>query len=410
MPEFLTLIPPQEALEKLFSNFSPKVEVEICATKNSLNRVIAGSIKAEYPLPSFPRTTVDGYAVIAANTHGATDSLPAYLSLVGEVPMGAVPEFEIKANQCAIIHTGGMLPKGADASVMIENTQQMGEGEVEILRAVAKGENILQIGEDVSRGQEVISVGTKLRPAEIGGLMALGVTEVKVAKKPIVGIISSGDEVVPPEDEMLPGQVRDVNSYSLKALVEKAGGEAKNYGIVSDTYDLMKATVKQALDECDLIVITAGSSASTRDLTAQVIDDLGIPGVLVHGVNVRPGKPTILGVCEGKVLIGLPGNPVSALVIAGLFVVPVIEKMTSQSILRPKASIPAKLNLNLSSQAGREDWIAVKLIETGNGIEAEPIFGRSNLIFTLAEADGLIKIPADANGLEAGTQVEVQLM
>lgn len=410
MPEFLTLLPPKEALDKLFEQFSPMMKIERIDTAQSLGRVMAEKITAAYPLPSFPRTTVDGYAVIAANTHGASDTLPAFLTLVGEVPMGGVPDFELKANQCAIIHTGGMLPKGANASVMIENTQKVGNVEVEILRAVAKGENTLQIGEDVAEGQEVIPIGTKLRPAEIGGLMALGVTEVEVAKQPIVGILSSGDEVVPPESEMLPGQVRDVNSYSLKALVEQAGGKPKIYGIVSDTFEAMKATVKLAMEECDLVVITAGSSASTRDLTAQVIDELGDPGVLVHGVNVRPGKPTILGICEGKPMIGLPGNPVSALVIAGLFVVPVIEIMTGQIQTRPRSSVPARLTQNLSSQAGREDWITVRLIESEDGFKAEPIFGRSNLIFTLASADGLVRIPADANGLETGSQVDVWLI
>ncbi len=407
MPEFLTLLPPQDALDKLLSKYSPRLESESCLTSDSLDRIIAESIIASYSLPSFPRTTVDGYAVIAANTHGASESLPAYLTHIGEVPMGDVPDFEILANQCATIHTGGMLPKGANACVMIENTQQVGDGEVEILKAVANGENVLQIGEDVAEGQEVIFKGTKLRPAEIGGLMALGITNVRVAKKPLVGIISSGDEVIPPEEDMRPGQVRDINSYSLKSLVEQSGGLPKNYGIVSDTLESMRDAAKHALEECDLVIITAGSSASTRDLTAQVIDELGEPGVLVHGVNVRPGKPTILGVCEGKPMIGLPGNPVSALVIAGLFVVPIIEKMTGQLQERPKSSVLAKLNLNLSSQTGREDWIAVKLSETDKGFLAEPIFGRSNLIFTLASADGLIRIPPDANGLEIGTLVKV---
>ena len=410
MPEFLELLPPLEALDKLLTNYSPKFELESVLTDNSSGRIIGEPVIASYPLPSFPRTTVDGYAVIASNTHGASESLPAYLTHIGEVPMGDVPNFEIAANQCATIHTGGMLPKGADASVMIENTQRVGDGEIEILRAVAKGENVLQIGEDVSEGQEVILKGKKLRPAEIGGLMALGITKIKVALKPLVGIISSGDEVVEPQDNMNPGQVRDVNSYSLKALVEAAGGIAKNYGIVSDTLESMRLTANLALEECDLVIITAGSSASTRDLTAQVIDELGEPGVLVHGVNVRPGKPTILGTCDGKPMIGLPGNPVSALVIAGLFVVPLIEKMTGQLPGRPKPSVPARLNLNLSSQAGREDWIAVKLIETKEGFLADPIFGRSNLIFTLASADGLIRIPPDANGLEIGAIVNVRLL
>jgi molybdopterin molybdotransferase len=240
--------------------------------------------------------------------------------------------------------------------------------------------------------------------------MALGVTGVQIAKRPRVGIISSGDEVVPPEAQVEPGQVRDVNSYTLGALVAQSGGQPVLCGIAGDDFDALQALVEKALDACDLVVVTAGSSASTRDLTAGVIDSLGEPGVLVHGVNVRPGKPTILGVCAGKPLVGLPGNPVSALVIAGLFVGPVIERLLGLERGRPRPSVPARLALNLASQSGREDWIPVRLVETEAGMTAEPIFGKSNLIFTLARADGLVRIPADANGLAAGTDVEVDLV
>lgn len=377
---------------------------------DALGRVTAEAVVAPYPLPSFPRTTVDGYAVRAVDTHGASDSLPAYLDLAGEVPMGDKPNFTLQSGQCALIHTGGMLPEGADAVVMVEHTQIAREGEVEVLRAVGVGENVLQTGEDVSEGEQVIPAGARLRPAEIGGLMALGVTRVNISRQPRVGIISSGDEVVSPEEEMLPGQVRDVNTYSLGALVEQAGGVAVPYGIVADQFEELQALAAKTLQECDLLVITAGSSASTRDLTAQVINTLGRPGVLVHGVDVRPGKPTILAICDGKAVIGLPGNPVSALVIGRLFVTPLVEALSGLQRKPPRAMMPARLTINLSSQAGREDWIPVALIEKEGMIQAEPIFGKSNLIFTLARADGLIRIPPEANGLGAGELVEVWLL
>jgi molybdopterin molybdotransferase len=240
--------------------------------------------------------------------------------------------------------------------------------------------------------------------------MALGYTKVKVSKPPKVGIISSGDEVLPPEKEIKPGQVRDINTYTLSALVEQTGGFPISYGIVPDSFTEMEAVVRKAHVECDFVVITAGSSASARDMTADVINALGKPGVLVHGVNVRPGKPTILGVCDRKAVIGLPGNPVSALVIAGLFVVPLIEALLGVQARCPKPQVSAELTINLASQAGREDWVAVRLLETPKGFQAEPIFGKSNLIFTLAKADGLIRIPADATGLAAGETIEVWLM
>ena len=410
----------------------------------SLGRVTAEDIFSPHPLPEFTRSTVDGYAVKSKDTFGATDSLPAYLNLIGEVPMGEEPSFEIESGQCALIHTGGMLPKNADAVVMLEYTQSIHHGdhkehrenpqkisvdsvssvaksfEIEIFKSVADGENVIRIGEDVAQNQLVIPKGTLIRPAEIGGLMALGITSLRVANLVKVGIISTGDEVIEPSQQPKMGQVRDINSYTLSALIHKSGGEAKKYGIISDQFETLKEAALKALSECDVVIITAGSSASTRDMTAEVISQLGEPGVLVHGINTRPGKPTILGVCNGKAVIGLPGNPVSALVNGYLFVVPVIEKLLGVTP-KPRASVQAKLTVNLSSQAGREDWFPVKLI--GNrelgfvnrkseivNYEAEPIFGKSNLIFSLASADGLLKIHPDATGLSAGEIVEVMLI
>ncbi len=415
MPEFLTLLPPDEARDKLLAHLpSPEFDSDSIDILHALGRVTAEDIVAPHPLPDFQRTTVDGYAVRAKDTFGATDSLPAYLNLIGEVPMGDSPSFEIGAGQCALIHTGGMLPKGADAVVMLEYTQHIdGAEEIEIFKSVADGENIIHIGEDVAQGQVVIPKGTILRPAEIGGLTALGFMSLRVVKRIGVGLISTGDEVIEPSQTLRPGQVRDINSYTLGALVEKAGGATKRYGIIADQFSALKEAAAQALSECDVVIITAGSSASTRDMTAEVIRQLGEPGVLVHGINTRPGKPTILGVCDGKAVIGLPGNPVSALVNGYLFVVPVIEKLLGM-LPKPRASVRAMLTVNLPSQAGREDWWPVKLIVNRESstvtYKAEPIFGKSNLIFTLASADGLLRIHPDATGLSAGEIVEVVLI
>jgi len=448
MPEFLTLLSPDDAREKLLSHLpasdpaSPSGTMsEQIDVASSLGRVTAEDIRAPHPLPDFRRSTVDGYAVRAKDTFGASDSLPAYLVLMGEVPMGDAPSSTLESGRCMTIHTGGMLPEGADAVVMLEYTQTVGAGsfrsnaEIEISKSVAEGENVIALGEDVAQGQVVQPKGSLMRPAEIGGLMALGITNLRVSKRVRVGLISSGDEVIPPEQSPRPGQVRDINSYTLAALVTKSGGEPVFYGIVGDTFDALKEIAASALTECDLVVITAGSSASTRDMTADVIGSLGQPGVLVHGINTRPGKPTILGVCDGKAVIGLPGNPVSALVNGYLFVVPVIEKLLGANP-RPKATIHARLTVNLPSQAGREDWWPVKLVgpernevkskgsvgksnspstaplrgSAQDEYNADPIFGKSNLIFTLAAADGLLRIPPDATGLSAGESVEVVLL
>lgn len=410
MPEFLELIPPPQAREILLQHMTHHSQGEVVATDAALGRINATAIHAPHPLPTFPRSTVDGFAVRARDTFGCSETLPAYLRLIGEVPMGADASLILTTGQCALIHTGGMLPQGSDAVVMVEHTQQVGDDEIEVLRAVAVGENVLKAGEDVSQGQEVIPAGAPLRAAEIGGLMALGISQILVVRRPRVGIISSGDEVVPPDKEIQPGQVRDINSFSLSALVEQAGGQAVRYGIIPDRLDEIEETASRALNECDLVVITAGSSASTRDLTSQAINRLGTPGVLVHGVNVRPGKPTILAVCQGKAVIGLPGNPVSALVIARLFVVPALQRWLGIRTSKPTPSVPARLSINLPSQAGREDWIPVRLMKEDGTYVAEPVFGKSNLIFSLARADGLIMISADATGLTAGEMVEVFLL
>lgn len=410
MPEFLKLHQPQEALDLWLRNlptFLPHIDV--VDTIHSLGRITASPVISNEMLPAFTRSGVDGYAVIASDTFGASETLPMYLKVIGEVPMGQAPTLSIKPGEAVLIHTGGMVPDGANAVVMLEYTQQTKSGEIEIYKAVAFSENLLLAGEDVKPGDEVIAVGRKMRPAEIGGLLALGIMQVSVAKKPRVGILSSGDEVIPPQHKPQLGQVRDINSYSLGALVQDCGGEAQIYGIVPDRPEELANLMRTALSENDLVLVTAGSSASVRDFTSEVIQGMGQPGVLVHGVNIRPGKPTILAVCDGKPVVGLPGNPVSALVIAELFVRPVIYRLLGMPEIAPRGFVKARLKINLPSLTGREEWVPVRLKRSGQEFTAEPIFFKSNLIFMLATADGLVKILPAATGLDAGEEVSVML-
>jgi molybdopterin molybdotransferase len=333
-----------------------------------------------------------------------------FLELVGEVTMGKSPDFSIEIGKSALIHTGGMLPTGADAVVMLENTRKINQGVLEVIHALAPAENVIQIGEDIAADQVVIPSGTRLRAAEIGGLMALGQLKVKVNCKPLIGILSSGDEVVEPQVEPVMGQVRDINSYSLAAHIEEWGGQPLRLGIIPDRLEDLRTALASALERCDAVLVTAGSSASARDLTSQVIGGMGKPGVLVHGINIKPGKPTILAVCKGKAIIGLPGNPVSALVIARFFVKPLVERLLGYSSIPVEPSISAILTTALSSQSGRENWWPVRLVQTPEGMIAAPIFFKSNLIFTYSQAHGLIKIPADITGVSAGTRVDVFLL
>ena len=399
MPELFTVLTPSDAIQRLFDHTPSVVSAELVPLHEALDRVTAELPVAPGALPAFPRSAMDGYAVRAADTFGASESLPAYLTVVGESPMGRAPAFEIGKGQAVVIHTGGMLPKGADGVVMIERTQKARENEIEVLRAIAVGENVIQIGEDVKAGEALLPTGHRLRPQDLGGLAAAGITQVRVARRPRVAILATGDEVVPADKEPAPGQVRDANTYSLAGLVRRAGGIPIPCGIVPDDFDALVHAARAALDEGDALALSAGSSVSARDMTSQVIDRLGKPGVLVHGVSIKPGKPTILAVCDGKPVFGLPGNPVSVLVVADLFLTPTLWRM--QGLAEPMTirSVRARLARNVASTPGREDYIQVKLVERDGELWAEPIFGKSNLIFTLVKADGLMVVPLDANGV-----------
>jgi molybdopterin molybdotransferase len=407
MTEFLKLLAPDAARNLILERIMPNLTAEIVDTENAYGLVTAEKITAPHSLPNFRRSTVDGYAVKAQDTFGASTSLPAYLKLVGEVLMGQETELEISPAECAKIHTGGMLPVGTSAVVMVEDTQRLNSNEVEIYKPSAVGENIIEIGEDIKSGEILISRNKKIREAEIGGLLAFGITKLSVLKKPIVGLLSTGDEIVSPEMDISPGQVRDINSHTLSVLIAKYGGIPVRHGIVPDQIDRFMEETEKAFRESDMLIITAGSSVSARDYTARVINSLGPPGILVHGINIRPGKPTILAICDGKPVIGLPGNPVSALVITKLFVHPVLQKLLGLSEPGLNPSIEAELSINIPSRAGREDWIPVRVLIDSKGLKAEPVFGKSNLIFTLVKSNGLVKIPVDSNGIDAGEIVEV---
>lgn len=409
MPELFTLVPPDQARDTLFEKLPVAVQSEVVSTVDALDRVTADALRSPMALPAFPRSTVDGYGVQAADTLGATESLPAYLTVVGEVPMGQAAKVEVGAGQTAIVHTGGMIPPGADAVVMVERTQKLDTQDIEVLKPVAVGENIIQVGEDIQEGDAILPAGHRLRSQDLGGLLAVGLTEIPVARRPRVALIATGDEVVPPGEPLGPGQVRDINTYTLAGLVQRAGGIPWSLGIIPDRFEALKAAAQQGLAEADVVIMSAGSSVSVRDMTGDVINELGKPGVLVHGISFRPGKPTVLAVCDGKPVFGLPGNPVSAMVVFELMVTPTLWRW--QGVTQPPepCKVQARLARNVRSVAGREDRIQVRLEQRADGLWADPVFGKSNLIFTMVKADGMIKVPLDKTGLSAGERVEVRL-
>ena len=409
MSEMFTVLPPAEALATLFQQLPAAVRTETIASAEALDRVLAQRALAPHSLPSFPRSTMDGYAVRAADTFGATEQMPAYLELIGEIPMGRASQLCVAPAQAALVYTGGMVPPGADAVVMVERTQKLDASGIEVLRAVAPGENVIGVGEDVREGDRLFEPGHLVRPQDLGGLLALGITSVTVAGKPRVAIISTGDEVVPPGATPGPGQIRDINSYTVAGLVARAGGTPHLAGIIGDDYQALLDAAASALESADVLVISAGSSVSTRDLSAKVINDLGKPGVLVHGVAVKPGKPTILGVCGGKPVIGLPGNPVSAVVVAQLFLVPLLSRLLGLGQAPLRRQVTARLTHNVASVPGREDHVQVSLAERCGELWAEPVFGKSNLIYTLVRSDGTFCVPLNSSGLYQNDQVVVEL-
>jgi molybdopterin molybdotransferase len=410
MSEFFEVLPPDKARAFWWAQVVHRAGVETLKAVDALGRVTALPIKSPEALPAFRRSTVDGYAVRAADTFGASDSLPAYLRVGGEVAMGEAAAVRVTKGAAALIHTGGMIPDGADAVVMVEHTQFFSDDEIEVRRPVASGENVLQVGEDVLPDAEILPAGHLLQPQDIGALLALGLTDgIAVTRKPRVSLFSTGDELVLPQTKHLnPGQIRDINSSTIQALSTQAGANAKIHALVPDQPDALYAALSEAFPDADMLVVTAGSSVSVRDMTAETINRLGKPGVLVHGVAARPGKPTILAVVDGKPVIGLPGNPVSALVMFTLFGVPAISYLLGAGEPRQRRT-HARVTMNVPSAAGREDYVPVCLSDRAGELWAEPVFGKSNLIFTLVGADGLLKVPLNVTGLREGTWGEVVL-
>ena len=408
-PEFFQVTPVADALHLLDAHWGPQAAHESIATEDALARIVAADIHSPEQVPAFRKSTVDGYAVKASDTFGATQALPAFLEVRGELKMGEVPQVDIDGGEALLIHTGGMLPISADAVVMVEYTQAAAETEIEVLRAAAPGENVIQAGEDVAQGSLILPRGHGLRPQDIGGLLAVGITEVDVLRRPRVGILSCGDELVPPEAELLPGKVRDINAYTLSALAQTHGAEPLRLGIAADKLEDYQRRAEAGLAQCDILLLSAGSSVSARDYTRDVINRLGPPGILQHGLATKPGKPTIIAVCQNKPVIGLPGNPVSALLVARQLLPHLIARYTGRRFSSPP-SIRARLSGRVASVSGREDWVAVRLCQQDDGLPlAEPIFGKSNLIFTLIGADGLLGVPLNTGGYDAGSEVDVIL-
>jgi molybdopterin molybdotransferase len=407
------LISVEKALELLLKSTPFKTPVEInLPIEEAYGMILSRDAISPEDLPGFSRSTVDGFAVNSSDTFGATETLPSYLTVKAEILMGEETNYKIEKGEVAKIATGGMLPEGTDAVVMLEHTQQIDENMVEVLKPVAPGENVIQAGEDAQRGEHILKTGHRLRPQDIGALAGLGITDISVYEKPKVSIVSTGDEIVPAHQQLMPGQVRDINSYTLSGLISLAGGIPLRRGIFSDTYDVLRDIVAQSLRDSDMVLISGGSSVGTKDITAQVINDMGKPGVLFHGVSLKPGKPTIGGIIDSFPIFGLPGHPAAVTVSFEILVKPVLEELSGLYKNKPdndKHTVVAKIAKNISSSPGRQEHIAVAIEERNGELWAVPILGKSGLITTLTRADGTFVIPLKKLGVQEGETVKVRL-
>lgn len=389
----------------------PCVGEEVVALDRSVGRILAQDVFSSIDLPEFNRATMDGYAVQARSTFGASESMPALFAVVGSVEMGEVPTVSVKAGEAVRIATGGMLPEGADSVVMVEHTQALDAHTVEVFKSAAPLEYVMEVGEDIRRGEKILVKGSRIRPQEIGVLAALGQAHVPVYKQPVLAIISSGDEIVPVDQTPDLSQLRDVNAHSLAGLISLSGGIPLCLGIAKDDFDQLDRLCRQALAQSDMVLISGGSSVGSRDFTLEVLQGLPDAEILVHGVSISPGKPTILARSREKAVWGLPGQVTSAMVVFHVLVRPALERISglSESELGKSRLVPAVLSRNLASVQGRDDHVRVRLVHQGERLYAEPILGKSGLIHTMVKADGLVRIDRDSEGLDKGAPVEIML-
>ncbi len=395
---------PEEVLDIIKKEFAPLADQEeTVSLADALGRVLAQDIAAEEYVPDFHRSTVDGFAVRASDTFGCSDAIPAILTQRGEVLMGEGADIALRMGDCAAVPTGGAVPMGADAMVMVEYSEDYGDGTIGISKAVAPGTNMIFRGDDVHPGKVILKKGRVLRTQDIGALAAIGRVKVPVARKLRVGVLSTGDELVPPQAHPGAGQVRDVNSPMLEAMLSQFGIQAISYGIVPDEEQLLCETLAKAVSECDAVLLSGGSSVGVKDAACRIMASMG--DILLHGIAIKPGKPTILGKAGVKPLVGLPGHPVAAYFITKLFVLPLLGQLMGRE--GKTYTVPAKITESISANHGRAQYHCCRLEYREDGLWAHPIRGKSGLITTLAGADGYFCIQRDCEGLPEGAAVQV---
>ncbi|MEE8311017.1 MAG: gephyrin-like molybdotransferase Glp [Candidatus Binatia bacterium] len=408
---FLELARPEHAYEVIGGFASLGSEWIDC--RRAFGRVAAGKVRAAENVPDFARSNMDGFALRASDTTAASEHEAVLLRVAGQVEMGKPATVAVEAEHAVRVSTGAMMPPGADAVVMVEKTEDVGDGRVAVRDACVAGQNTIRIGEDLREGDLVFDVGRRFKGGDVGALTGSGHATVEVYRTPRVGIMATGDEIVEPGEPLGPGQVRNVNEYVLVSMATDLGVVVNDYGVVGDDERELGDALARAVSENDAVFISGGSSKGHRDLTRSAIEDLGDGEVLLHGIAIAPGKPTIIARTSDTAIMGLPGNPAAAAVVFKLFgstLVRVIGGEPLERILTTRASARARLAEALTSTPGREDYIRARL-EAGSPLpSAVPLRGKSAAISTLARADGLIRVPLSSEGLEAGSEIDVILL
>lgn len=396
----------ERLLQEVGDNF---LKMETVKLSEAYGKCLAEDIYAKENIPDFRRATVDGYAVKASDTQGAGDSVPVFLSVVGEISIGKPALREIKNGECAYVPTGGMIPDGADAMVMVEYTELFDKRDAAVYSSVSAGNGVVQIGEDAKKGELLLSRGTVLHSAQTGVLASLGKHMVKVYAPWHITIISTGDELAEVGEEKGRCQVYDINTHALYALAKEQGMTVDKAFSVKDEDEKIEQALKDALLCSDIVVISGGSSQGKKDMTADIIDKIAEPGVWTHGLALKPGKPTIVGMDKpsGTLIIGLPGHPVAAIMVFQLLLVWLQKNLRGE---KEAPGVPAVLSSNIPGAAGRAVCQTVKLEKEENGYRAIPVFGKSGLMHTLTQADGYVLVEADKEGICKGETVYVQLL
>ena len=400
MKPFGALIPFEEAKRVVDEHIEPVTRVETLNIDDASGRVLAEDIVAALSIPPFDRAAMDGYAVKAKDTFNSGQFNPKVLELVGELHAGETPKKRVNSGQCIQIATGAMMPRGADAVVMVEDTEAE-NSRVKVFKSAYPQANVGQKGEDIREGESILRRGSVLDAGKIGVLASQGVNQTKVYEKPKVAILPTGEEVAEIGQTLRQGQVYDINSHTIASVVKANGGVPTRFGIAGDELEELKSTIAEAL-KSDLIVISGGSSVGERDLLIDVLQDWG--EVLFHGIQIKPGKPTIFAILQGKPLFGMPGYHTSCLINTYLFILPVVRKMAH---LPPRTgeTVEARLSRRVSGSVGRRQFLTVKI----EGSEAVPVFKESGAITSIAAADGYIEIAENIDLLEKGEPVTVTL-